>query len=106
VVADEVVPSGEQVLGVKGETTLLTGSFTLLHGDRPVGRLEYDGTLPFAMQHGGASLRLGHDAGLPVTRRYAPPFPWTGELRRVVFRVPTIPLAPVADEIRTALHSD
>ena len=106
VVADEVVPSGEQVLGVRGDTTLLAGSFTLLHGDQPVGRLEYDGTLPFAMQHGGASLRLGHDAGLPVTRRYTPPFPWTGELRRVVFTVPTIPLAPVADEIRTALHSD
>jgi arylsulfatase len=106
VVADEPVPAGEQSLGVKGATDGVSGSFTLLHGDRAVGRLEYAGVLPFALQHGGAALRLGHDAGLPVTGRYTPPFPWTGDLRRVVFSVPGAPPAPLEDEIRAALHSD
>jgi arylsulfatase A-like enzyme len=106
VTADEPVPVGEQLLGVVGATSGIAGSFILLHGDRAVGRLEYDGVLPFALQHGGAGLRLGYDAGLPVTDRYAPPFRWTGELRRVVFSTPQIPATPLADEIRTALHSD
>jgi arylsulfatase A-like enzyme len=106
VVADEPVPVGDQLLGVVGSTTGTSGSFTLLHGDRAVGRLEYDGVLPFALQHGGAGLRLGHDAGLPVTGRYTPPFAWIGELHRVVFSTPEAPTIPLTDEIRTALHSD
>ena len=76
-VADEPVPFGDQVLGVTSVPAGTTGSFTVLHGERAVGRLEYEGQLPLALQHGGAGLRIGHDAGLPVTDRYAPPFPWT-----------------------------
>jgi len=105
-VADEPVPSGDQVLGVTSVPAGTTGSFTLLHGARAVGRLEYDGQLPLAVQHGGAGLRIGHDAGLPVTDRYAPPFPWTGGLRRVVFAMPGAVLANIEQEIRVALHSD
>ncbi|CAM3174461.1 arylsulfatase [Nocardioides dubius] len=37
------------------------------------------------MQIGGGGLRLGHDAGFPVSADYVPPFAWTGRLRRVVF---------------------
>jgi arylsulfatase A-like enzyme len=36
-------------------------------------------------QIGGGGLRLGHDAGFPVSDDYTPPFPWTGTLHRVVF---------------------
>jgi len=106
VVADEPVPPGPQVLGVTSVATGTSGSFSLLHGDRTVGHAEFDGALPFALQHGGTALRLGHDAGLPVTDRYAPPFPWTGALHRVVFGTPNAPGTPLADEIRAALHSD
>jgi arylsulfatase len=106
VVAEEPVPSGAQVLGVTSVPSGAGGSFTLLHGDRPVGRLEYAGPLPLALQHGGAGLRIGHDAGLPVTDRYTPPFPWTGDLRVVVFAMPGASLANIEEEIRVALHSD
>lgn len=37
------------------------------------------------LQIGGGGLRLGHDAGFPVSDDYAPPFPWTGTLRTVTF---------------------
>jgi hypothetical protein len=37
------------------------------------------------IQIGGGGLRLGHDTEFPVSDDYAPPFPWTGTLHRVVF---------------------
>ncbi|WGX95680.1 arylsulfatase [Nocardioides sp. L-11A] len=37
------------------------------------------------IQIGGGGLRLGHDAGFPVSDDYSPPFPWTGVLRSVTF---------------------
>jgi arylsulfatase len=48
------------------------------------------GALPEGMgasgiQIGGGGLRLGRDAGFPVTDDYRPPFAWTGTLHHVVF---------------------
>jgi arylsulfatase len=40
-------------------------------------------------QIGGGGLRVGHDAGFPVSDDYQPPFPWTGTLHRVVFGADT-----------------
>ncbi|HEX8802849.1 MAG TPA: hypothetical protein VF743_01610, partial [Acidimicrobiales bacterium] len=37
------------------------------------------------IQIGGGGLRLGHDAGFPVSDDYRPPFPWTGTLHHVDF---------------------
>ena len=37
------------------------------------------------IQIGGGGLRLGHDAGFPVSDDYRPPFPWTGVLHHVEF---------------------
>ncbi len=37
------------------------------------------------IQIGGGGLRVGHDAGFPVSDAYAPPFAWNGELRSVTF---------------------
>lgn len=39
--------------------------------------------LPHAWQHGGTSITLGYDRGLPVSDRYRPPFPWTGTIHTV-----------------------
>lgn len=37
-------------------------------------------TLPHVWQHGGTSMLLGRDRGLPVCDDYQPPFAWNGEL--------------------------
>ncbi len=44
-----------------------------------------DGVGASGMQIGGGGLRLGHDAGFPVSDDYRPPFPWSGVLHQVVF---------------------
>ncbi|MGA8847199.1 MAG: arylsulfatase [Nocardioides sp.] len=38
------------------------------------------------LQIGGGGMRLGHDAGFPVSADYAVPFAWTGTLHRARFR--------------------
>jgi arylsulfatase A-like enzyme len=107
VVADRPVPPGPQSLGVAylidpdGD-----GRFVLLHGDEPVGTVEVAGMLPLAIQHGGARGRLGFDRGFPVSRRYAPPDPWNGELRSVRIQTPAGQPTDPLEEIRAALHSD
>ena len=40
------------------------------------------------LQIGGGGLRVGHDAGFPVSDDYAPPYPWSGELHTVTFTAP------------------
>jgi arylsulfatase len=61
--------------------------------------------LPMVWQHGGTSLRLGEDRGLPVTDDYDVPFPWTGTLHDVTITTPPLPARP-ADAARAALHLD
>jgi arylsulfatase len=63
--------------------------------------------LPMALQHGGAGLRIGEDAGFPVTEAYTVPGRFTGTVQAI--RVVT----PEAghprrrpDEVRAALHAD
>jgi arylsulfatase len=69
------------------------------------------GSLPEGMgvsgiQIGGGGLRLGHDAGFPVSDDYQPPFPWTGALHHVEFdaRAPTE--RQLSDEAIRALRRD
>jgi hypothetical protein len=62
------------------------GTGVVLVDETPVG----SGSLPrgmgaSGMQIGGGGLRLGHDAGFPVSDDYRPPFPWTGTLHQVTF---------------------
>jgi hypothetical protein len=107
VVADRPLPPGRQKVGVAyvvGEGH--RGTFTLLHGEVPVGTAAITGTLPLATQHGGAGLRLGFDAGLPVSERYAPPAPWTGTVHTLRVDTPGAAPADPAGEIREALHSE
>jgi hypothetical protein len=55
---------------------------------------------------GGAALRIGSDAGLPVTGIYEVPLSWNGEIRDVTLSVPDGSPVPAADENRAALHGD
>lgn len=99
------VRAGPQTLGVSYVPGEGSGTVTLLHDATTVGQHELGGGLPLVLQHGGAALRLGHDAGLPVSESYRPPAPWNGTLVRVVFETPgPVPLS--TDEVRAALHHE
>jgi hypothetical protein len=103
VTATQPLSSGPQQVAVRYHTDRSDiGVFTLLHGSTAVGRLEFAGSLPFTFQHGGAGLRLGHDAGLPVSRRYAVPSRWNGGLSTVRLQTP----GPAVADVRAALHSE
>jgi arylsulfatase len=77
--------------------------FILVCDEEVVGELQFEGSLPFALQHGGTGLCLGYDRGFPVADEYTPPAAWTGELHQVVVEsgMPTPPL-----DVRSALHAD
>jgi arylsulfatase A-like enzyme len=61
--------------------------------------------LPITWQHGGTSLTLGYDRGLPVCDGYVPPFPWTGTLHKVRVDAGRRP-PPAPDVARTALQAE
>jgi arylsulfatase len=106
VVADRPVPPGRQALGVAHLTGPDGSAFHLLHGGTVVGSLTFDGILPVALQHGGAGLRLGHDAGLPVSDRYRVPAAWNGRLISVRVRTPGSARPDPLADLRIALHAD
>ena len=56
------------------------------------------------IQIGGGGLRLGADAGFPVSDDYWPPFPWTGTLHEVV--IDGRPPAVNAADLERMLHSE
>ncbi len=56
------------------------------------------------IQIGGGGLRLGHDAGFPVSDDYWPPFAWNGVLHRVVIDA-TAPRLD-RDDIARLLHHE
>jgi arylsulfatase len=80
-------------------------AFTVLHGDKRLASVLFEGWLPPALQHGGAMLRIGYDAGLPVSARYRPPAPFTGRVNSVRIEAPGAPVDPL-EEARAALHAD
>ena len=57
-------------------------------------------------QADGNALRIGHDAGFPVSDDYAPPFPWTGTVHRVVIEAKPPPFRDLEAEIADAVHRD
>jgi arylsulfatase A-like enzyme len=106
VTADRLLPPGAQTVALAYEAGA-TGTFRLFHGDVLVGERSFEGGLPVALQHGGAGLRLGFDAGLPVSPRYQVPSVWNGTL--VSVRVQSGAARPQAEplgDVRTALHAD
>jgi arylsulfatase len=106
VTADRLVPPGPQTLGV-GYRAGAAGVFRLFQGDTVVGERSFDGGLPLALQHGGASLRLGFDTGLPVSPRYQVPARWNGTLASVRVQTATVgSKSDPLDVVRAALHAD
>ncbi|HEU5027184.1 MAG TPA: hypothetical protein VFV01_19860 [Spirillospora sp.] len=84
---------------------LLTGGFTLT-ADAGIASGALGGGWPVAFQHGGAGLRIGHDAGLPVEDGYRPPARWNGTVHRIEIDTAPVPDPTPQDGLRTALHSD
>jgi arylsulfatase A-like enzyme len=84
VVADAPLEPGRRVLSCVLVPASPGTRVELRDGDTPVGIGRAEHGIPFVWQHGGAALRLGHDAGLPVCDDYRPPAPWTGVLHQVV----------------------
>ncbi len=71
-----------------------------------IGRAVLPFRLPMVWQHGGTSLRLGEDRGLPVCDDYEVPFRWTGTLHDVEITTPPLSLPPPGDTVRAAMHQD
>jgi arylsulfatase A-like enzyme len=106
-VADRPIPPGPRRLGVGYQPSASRGgAFRLFHDDVVVGELPFEGGFPFVMQHGGAGLRLGFDAGLPVSPRYSVPATWNGILRSVRIQTRDLPPPDSLDRLRSALHAD
>jgi arylsulfatase len=99
VVSADALSPGRHRLGASGAAS----RFTLWCDDVSVGELEFEGGLPFALQHGGTGLCLGYDRGFPVADDYTPPAPWTGVLHELVIE-PGLPAPP--PDVRAALHAD
>jgi arylsulfatase len=77
----------------------------LVDGDA-VQQIPVEGTLPLALQHGGAGLRLGFDSGFPVSPAYTPPAPFSGTVHFVRIEAPGALEGDPAEEVRAALHGD
>ena len=99
VASTDALSPGRHRLGASG-----AGSrFTLWCDDVSIGELQFEGGLPFALQHGGTGLCLGYDRGFPVSDEYTPPARWTGVLHEVVIE-PGLPAPP--PDVRAALPAD
>lgn len=60
------------------------------------------------IQIGGGGLRVGHDAGFPVSDAYQPPYPWTGTLHSVTFHQSPAALddEALAEALARLMHSE
>ncbi|BBY66825.1 arylsulfatase [Mycolicibacterium helvum] len=73
--------------------------------DTVVGSVMARVTLPHVWQHGGTSMFLGRDRGLPVCELYRPPFVWKGRLHSVTVESDLESL-PGQELLRAALKSE
>lgn len=108
---DTEVPSGRHALSVEFEPTGdaeplkgigTPGTIKLFIDSAPAGEGVLPVTIPNVMGlQSGVS--VGQDAGAPVTDAYAPPFPFTGTLHRVVYDISGKHVIDSEAEIRIAL---
>jgi arylsulfatase len=110
---DLIVRAGEPLTAGRHRAGLAmrplpSGGFDLdvLLDDRVVGSGSGGVSLPFAWQHGGTSITLGQDRGLPVNDEYEPPFAWNGTLHKVEIAAGTEVVPSQADQVRLALQVD
>jgi arylsulfatase len=82
------------------------GQMELSIDGRRADAIAVDGMLPFALQHGGAGLRLGYDSGFPVAPRYLPPARFSGTVHSVKIEALGPAVTSPGEEVRTALHGD
>ncbi len=84
VAAPRALAPGPHTLGVTYSRVPAGGGPVVLHVDgAPVAEATLAEDLPFRWQIGGAGLRIGRDAGLPVSDDYRVPFAFTGTLDHV-----------------------
>jgi arylsulfatase len=104
--ATSVLPSGRHDLSVHYAPGEGPGGRFGLHCDgEAIGSATTFTVLPFALQHGGTHLHLGHDRGFPVSPDYAPPFAWNGVIHEVTVETPALG-RPSRPDLSTALHAD
>ena len=107
VAGDESLSPGRHTLAVRydrrdagdGEITLSVDGRRLGSGVVPPGTVTNG-------QADGNALRIGHDAGFPVSDDYAPPFAWTGTVHHVVVEATPPTFRDFGAEIADALHRD
>jgi arylsulfatase len=108
VVADAPLAEGRHRVGFRfaadgtggGHGTLTVDGATVATGALP------EGVGMSGIQIGGGGLRVGHDAGFPVTDDYRPPFPWTGTLHHVEFDADAPTEALLEAEMTEALRRE
>jgi arylsulfatase len=98
------VPPGDHALGCVYAPGPAGPKLELFCDDDTIGESTLPFPLPVIWQHGGSSLRLGHDRGFPVTDDYQVPFRWTGVLRTVTIEVGAGLRPDPSDDLRTQLH--
>ena len=76
-----------------------------LDGSEVVERALPPGTVTTG-QADGTALRIARDSGFPVSDMYAPPFPWTGVVHRVVIEAEPMVRPDIHAEIASAVHTD
>jgi arylsulfatase len=106
VTSDSPVPAGEHTLGCVYSPGRGSPEITLLCDDDAIGRAALPFAFPVVWQHGGTSLQLGEDRGLPVSADYEVPFGWNGELTEVVVETGPPAPRPTPGEVRAAVHSE
>jgi arylsulfatase len=104
--AEQALTAGPAQLGCQLRTNPSGGcDLDLLVDQAVIATASSPIAIPLAWQHGGTSITLGHDRGLPVTDAYTPPFSWNGLLHRVVIDAGHYQ-PPAADVVRVALEVD
>jgi len=100
----EVLPAGRHDVAFRFRPDGTGGGVgTLLVDGRVVAAAPLPPEFGFGgIQIGGGGLRLGHDAGFPVSDDYWPPFAWTGTLHSVVIDAD----APESTPIDALLHRE
>ena len=106
IVSETALPSGRHLVAIDyARSATGTSEVRMSVDGNPAG----GGTLPAGTvtngQADGTALRLGHDAGFPVSDVYQPPFPWTGTLHHVVVESLQGRPSPL-DEVESVVHRD